>query len=202
MKNPSPCNVCGQTALAFVSECKSCKIKRQQRLASARWRSKNPNYSKEYLERNRERKRAYHKAWLKKNPSKTSEYQKTYRHKNPEAVAAATAKYLAKNPELIRNKSAKRRALKKQNGCYLVTAKELKRLYAMPCFYCGATAKHLDHVVPISRGGSHSIGNLVPACASCNLLKSDKTITEWKMSQLRDKLKQITKGRIASAIGR
>jgi hypothetical protein len=200
--NSKPCNTCGQTALGSINECVTCKRKRQQRVASARWRAKNPSYSKEYFLKNRKAKRAYQKAWLVKNPTKTSQYTKAYRDKNPGAAAASTRKYIQNNPELIRNKSARRRAIKKQNGSYLVSAKELKRLYAMPCFYCGASAKHLDHVIPISRGGCHSIGNLVPACASCNLLKSDKTITEWKMSQRRDKIRERTKGRIASAIRR
>lgn len=35
---------------------------------------------------------------------------------------------------------------------------------------------HLDHIYPISKGGIHSITNVVWSCASCNLRKSDSVI--------------------------
>jgi len=34
--------------------------------------------------------------------------------------------------------------------------------------------QQIDHVIPISKGGRNSRGNLVIACVSCNLEKSDK----------------------------
>lgn len=47
------------------------------------------------------------------------------------------------------------------------------------CAYCPALAKHLDHVVPLSRGGTDTEDNIVPACAPCNLSKGAKTLAEW-----------------------
>lgn len=45
------------------------------------------------------------------------------------------------------------------------------------CVYCGATPAdgplHVDHVDPKAGGGTDEVGNLVTACASCNLGKSD-----------------------------
>lgn len=48
------------------------------------------------------------------------------------------------------------------------------------CRYCCSDVGpfHLDHVFPWSRGGGHTVENLVVACASCNLSKSDKTLDE------------------------
>lgn len=50
------------------------------------------------------------------------------------------------------------------------------------CAYCDtqSTALQMDHVVPLSRGGSHAIGNVVPACPPCNLSKNAKFLVEWK----------------------
>lgn len=58
------------------------------------------------------------------------------------------------------------------------------RTYNGLCHYCKrpcAHIRHKDHVVPISRGGSDAIDNLVPACADCNLAKSTATGEEFVM---------------------
>jgi 5-methylcytosine-specific restriction endonuclease McrA len=47
------------------------------------------------------------------------------------------------------------------------------------CAYCTGVATHLDHVVPLSRGGEDAESNIVPACARCNLSKGAKTLAEW-----------------------
>lgn len=47
------------------------------------------------------------------------------------------------------------------------------------CVYCGAAARHVDHVRPLFRGGWEIESNLVPTCAPCNLSKGSKLLTEW-----------------------
>jgi hypothetical protein len=50
------------------------------------------------------------------------------------------------------------------------------------CRYCGKRGVRLecDHVVPVSRGGSHEDSNLATACFGCNRSKRAKTPSEWK----------------------
>lgn len=44
------------------------------------------------------------------------------------------------------------------------------------CQYCGTKRDlTLDHVIPSSKGGQHTWGNLVTACKRCNSLKGDRT---------------------------
>lgn len=49
------------------------------------------------------------------------------------------------------------------------------------CAYCGAPAGGLqrDCVLPISRGGRYTLGNVVPACRSCNASKCNSEVTGW-----------------------
>jgi len=49
------------------------------------------------------------------------------------------------------------------------------------CLYCGAKdcPLNLDHVEPKSKGGSLRPGNLVLACVSCNLRKSNRSVKEF-----------------------
>ena len=46
------------------------------------------------------------------------------------------------------------------------------------CQYCGRTAENLDHVVPRSRGGTHTWDNVVAACRRCNSRKENRLIDD------------------------
>jgi len=63
----------------------------------------------------------------------------------------------------------------------------LLRRHLGRCAYCGGTEGgiHMDHVIPLSRGGRHAIGNVVPACRKCNLSKGSKLLMEWKLGVMR-----------------
>jgi 5-methylcytosine-specific restriction endonuclease McrA len=52
------------------------------------------------------------------------------------------------------------------------------------CAYCRRRGETLDHVVPRSRGGTHSWTNLVAACVRCNNKKADHLLEEigWTLS--------------------
>ncbi|MFQ5556935.1 MAG: HNH endonuclease [Acidimicrobiales bacterium] len=49
------------------------------------------------------------------------------------------------------------------------------------CQYCDGAADTVDHVVPRSRGGSHSWDNVVAACRRCNAVKRDRLLGETAM---------------------
>lgn len=50
------------------------------------------------------------------------------------------------------------------------------------CWWCGKKVGdkyHVDHRIPLSRGGSNAPENLVISCPPCNLSKNDKLPHEW-----------------------
>ncbi len=49
------------------------------------------------------------------------------------------------------------------------------------CAYCGAVDRPLqrDCVLAVSRGGRYTLGNVVPACGSCNASKCNDEVTGW-----------------------
>lgn len=70
-------------------------------------------------------------------------------------------------------------------------AKELKKsrwwqnlIQKTNCYYCqielDRTTATMDHIVPISRGGKSTKGNLVACCQSCNEQKRSLTPVEWQ----------------------
>lgn len=136
------------------------------------------------------------KKWRKNNPEKSREagrrqYAENIEHrravknawklKNPEAIKNALERYRLNHLPKMAEKSHKRRAKLRGNGVFQVTEKELIRLYASPCAHCGTMENvTIDHIIPVARGGRHSIGNLQPLCLSCNASKNAKTMAEWK----------------------
>jgi 5-methylcytosine-specific restriction endonuclease McrA len=115
----------------------------------------------------------------KNNPEKYAEYRDRYR----ESKKQINAKWKQNNKELLRMYSGKRRALQNLNGIFYISQKEMIKLCNSPCVSCGDTANiEIDHIVPIIRGGRHSIGNLQPLCASCNRSKGSKLMAEWRLS--------------------
>lgn len=59
-----------------------------------------------------------------------------------------------------------------------------RRLSKGVCYYCGRSAPPkeltMDHIVPISRGGKTTKGNVVPACKQCNNNKKQLLAMEWE----------------------
>lgn len=56
------------------------------------------------------------------------------------------------------------------------------------CFYCKrAPATTADHYIPVKRGGTHALDNLVPACWRCNRIKSDQMPWQFTVPQPLDK---------------
>ena len=148
------------------------------------WREQNPDIVKAqkaaWLEKNHERKKQLDREYGKANRAKNNLATRKYRERNPEKIKQFERNWRLANPQKVLLQSHKRRALKNQNGVFLVTKKDVKKLMQQNCVYCGSPAEHLDHVIPIARGGKHSIGNLAPACAFCNMSKGAKLVSEWK----------------------
>lgn len=60
----------------------------------------------------------------------------------------------------------------------------LKKAWGYKCAYCNCTPTALtqDHVVPVTKGGEHTISNIVPACQSCNSAKGNRDVVEFALA--------------------
>jgi len=101
-----------------------------------------------------------------------------------ECKRKANKKYLAtpKGKMHSRRHEAKRRQIEgSRNDFSLIDWQNVKTRFYNSCAYCLSTTKKLamDHLVPLSRGGSHIKENIVPSCKSCNSRKSAKPFLEF-----------------------
>ncbi len=132
-------------------------------------------HSKKYYQENLEKARARKKKYRQETAEKVKDQQKKYREDNLEKVRASE-----------RLKQARRRAQKINTQVEDITDKLLNEHWVKNnidperCHYCDeGLYEHLEHCIPLSRGGTHTKENLVPSCAPCNLSKGDKTPDEW-----------------------
>lgn len=116
--------------------------------------------------------------------------RRSYRASNREHVRKLQARRYRENPEvrqkariLARVHNHKRRTLE---GSF--TGHDLRDLFFKQkhgCYYCGTPVGnrrgkwHLDHLVPVSRGGTNDPSNLAIACPECNQSKGAKTPWEF-----------------------
>tara|TARA_B100001287_G_scaffold164668_1_gene138389 strand:+ start:443 stop:784 length:342 start_codon:yes stop_codon:yes gene_type:complete len=59
----------------------------------------------------------------------------------------------------------------------------LYKLTKYKCIYCGKPSESLDHLHPMSKGGTSITSNCVPCCLSCNGKKSDSEVLSWYRKQ-------------------
>ncbi len=148
-----------------------------------------------YYAANKEERAAYRAAHKAQIAAKDAAYRASHKDKRAtwNATYSAThrgdrsvynATYHKANPEKSRAADNRRRARKQgAEGSY--TEGDIKAQYTRQkgkCFWCGKRVGkdyHVDHVVPLSRGGSNWPENLVISCATCNLQKRDKMPHEW-----------------------
>jgi 5-methylcytosine-specific restriction endonuclease McrA len=125
------------------------------------------------------------KDYRKKNPE-YSEYMKIYlkdyRTTHTEKCKEAIKKWREANREYMREyMRAYMRCYKtRELGTFkLEDIKRLTREQRNLCFYCGNPVgnereAHIEHVIPLSNGGSNELSNIVIACGTCNRSKYTK----------------------------
>lgn len=134
----------------------------------SKWRAKNP-------ERSRATQIKSNKVWYSKPENRLT------------ACRGAT-RWAAENPEKARSYKRNRRAWKRGNGGSH-TAEDILDILKNQrgkCIYCPTRLRdkyHVDHVVPLSKGGRNDRQNLQLLCEPCNLSKGSKDPIEFSQQR-------------------
>jgi 5-methylcytosine-specific restriction endonuclease McrA len=161
----------------------------KERAKNARWRKENPERA--VLSRKKQRATEHYKqhsrAYARQYRRERAEY---YREKHrawreTEQYQAYRSRYFQREDVKIRVRIAshiRRARYLAAPGRY--TAQDIQhKLQAQKskCYYCQKHLEqyHIDHVIPLSRGGTNWPDNLVLACPTCNYRKHVKLPHEW-----------------------
>lgn len=137
-----------------------------------------------------------------KNINQNRAYREKRKRECPERDRAQKAAYVARNKERVlqskkdwvKRNPDKQRAIKlamqtrrraRKNSAVIGDLQEIDAFYSyvresdeIRCRWCNCEIpkgkRHVDHVIPISRGGSHTLDNLCCACVFCNSSKHNK----------------------------
>ena len=184
------------------AQCKSCTLERKRcwraenveraRETGRQWREKNADKKREYDQRwqsqHRDSVRASVRRWHEANQEKAQEGRQRYRETNPEKVKESSRRWAREHPDVLRTNYHRRRARIRAVGGSFTTA-DLAAIRAaqtdkrgrLICTWCHkpiSDTPHLDHWIPLARGGTNDPGNLRYLHAICNLKKHAKLPTE------------------------
>src|SRR5215831_12036143 len=125
-------------------------------------------YRQTHAARLRTRDRAYHTA---NKEMRTAQSRASYA-KHAEKRRKESLMYKQLHPERNAEAHQRRRASKAcapLNDLTAVQWESIKQQFGYRCAYCDRKMQRLtqDHITPLSKGGSHTMSNIVPACKSC-----------------------------------
>ncbi len=189
-------------------ECQKEKSKKwysdtdRARKKTAGWRAKNPERNltnqRRYVERNRERVRQCETVWAEKNRSKKRGYCKKWygknrkgeqerarikRAKNIEKYRKYSVQWNADNPGKVAAIARNRRARAAKGGKHsyddVMALLKKQKGGCVICKTAFGNRYHVDHIMPLARGGSNDRTNLQILCAPCNQSKSARDPIEF-----------------------
>ncbi len=132
-------------------------------------------------------KKKLHADHYKKTADRKIEYVKQYKINNGTYGVYNKAAYIRyRDSGKKRRIDLQRRVWKESADLdYKITPNRIDLMLKEQNFTCKYCEKplieyHIDHVIPLCKGGDNSKENLVIACPKCNLSKGGKLLSEWR----------------------
>lgn len=146
------------------------------------------NSDRAYYEKNKDIVKAKTSAYAKVNSTAVSERQAAYYEAHREERLAKQKAWSKANPDVRRAQSHKRRAraLAASGEHTAADVRDIGRLQKWKCAICRCSlkgGKHVDHIVPLTKGGSNDRTNLQLLCPTCNVRKHAKDPIDYMQSR-------------------
>lgn len=165
------------------------EYQRQYREAHPEAKEQAAERSRRHYQNNKEEHLEQGRRWHEDNPEKVRRSQRDYYYRNKEARLENRRRWARENPDKVAQQNETRRAREAGAAVEEINYKRIYKRDRDICYLCGRkvkkTERHLDHVVPLSRGGPHSEDNIRVTHARCNLMKGTKLVEELDLEAFR-----------------
>ena len=183
------CSRCGKTKPVsefhkngkyIRSFCKKC-----HNLSVKKWKAKNQTKVKDYNTKNADKRAEYMKQWRAENPDKVKKQAAKWVSENRARWCKKKVIWNNENPVKVKDYHHQRRARIRGTTFEKINADQVYERDGWICKICGEIvnqdleypdplSKTLDHIIPLSKGGSHTVENVQLAHLNCNLKKYNK----------------------------
>jgi len=176
------------------------KLKNEEYLARLRHRyATDPEYRAKLRVRGRAADKKRYATHRDEKLQRTTAYRLTHLDESRARIKRSAERYpetkttwRLTHPDEIAEQQARRKARRHgASGSHILAEwQALKVAFDHRCAYCRKKSQELtrDHIIPLSKGGSDNIDNIVPACRSCNSRKWDKPLRKVSFKPVRLKL--------------
>lgn len=165
----------------YSTECKEC-VNNYNKVYRARLENKKiaTEYNKIYRIEKAKKIAVTKEAYILRHEEEIRIIKKRHYENNKMAYKGRVAQYKKDNPSQYKEYEYRRRAAKNGSVVEYFSVQDILNMYSDHCFYCIAGAfEHLDHYIPLSKGGTHTLENVRPSCKKCNLSKNNKLPERW-----------------------
>ena len=175
-----------RASTGFQSACKACYRIADNARSAAR---------QKYYQDNKESITAVHKKYYENNRESRAAVAQKWYQKNKEASNAYGREYAKNNRDKYNEAKHRRRARMLGNGVEKYTTLQVLETYGIDCHLCNRpvdmsaprgvgqpgweTGLHIDHVIPISKGGQDTLVNVRPSHGYCNVSKGARLKGEF-----------------------
>lgn len=164
----------------------------QRKAQAAKYKRENAERVKQaaaaFRKANRDSIRAKDLSYRQAHAEERKRWQAEYSKNNAERYRLNARAWAARNPHKVRALRIGKRASKFNTGRgddrpIVAFCQWLLSADSIACYWCQETTeaagRQVDHIIPLQKGGPHSVGNLCVSCASCNSRKGSKLPEEF-----------------------
>jgi len=162
--------------------------KEKELIYSHKYYKENINNIRKYRLLNRERHMAYCKKHYQENKERYTLLSNQWQKDHPKEVREYKRMWKKKNKHIVNKNTAKRRAIKYNQTPSDANENKINFMYSLREIMCKNLKNnyHVDHIIPLNRGGLHHQNNLQIILASENLMKQSSVNSNYRGTTLND----------------
>lgn len=167
----------------LTSACKACRAQQSREYYAAN-RTRYAQVRHDWHIANKESVSARKRVYRDQSLARITEQQRRWYEGHREVVRKKSKEWKLTHPEKVRLMSQRGTRMRRARlGGIVISTENWRGVLEKAgnrCLYCGAVGDlHIEHFIPVSRGGQSTLTNILPACEPCNKSKGAHDPYTW-----------------------